>query len=116
METLLPLMVTYGVTEGRLTLPQLVGLLSANPARVWGLWPRKGALLPGFDADIVVYDPEPEGTISAENLHYLAGYTPYEGLRVQGRVKATISRGQVIYREGRFTGRKGRGQFVARRI
>ena len=116
METLLPLMVTYGVTEGRLTFSQLVGLLSANPARVWGLWPRKGALLPGFDADIVVYDPEPEGTISAENLHYLAGYTPYEGLRVQGRVKATISRGQVIYREGRFTGRKGRGQFVARRI
>lgn len=115
METLLPLMFTYGVAEGRLTLPQLVKLLSANPARVWGLWPRKGALLPGSDADVVVYDPEPEGTVSAEGLHYLAGYTPYEGLRLQGRVRATISRGQVVYREGQFVGRKGRGQFLVRR-
>jgi len=115
METLLPLMVTYGVVEGRLTFPQLAGLVSANPARVWGLWPRKGALLPGSDADVVVYDPEPQGLVSADALHHLAGYTPYEGLRVQGRVRATISRGQVIYREGRFTGRKGRGRFVARK-
>ncbi len=114
VETLLPLTYTYGVTEGRLTLPQLVALLSANPARVWGLWPRKGALLPGSDADIVIYDPKPEGTVSAENLHHLAGYTPYEGLRVRGRVKMTISRGQIIYRGARFAGRKGRGRFVAR--
>ncbi len=114
VETLLPLMYTYGIAEGRLTLPELVGLLSANPARVWGLWPRKGALLPGSDADVVVYDPEPEGAVSAGALHYLAGYTPYEGLRVQGRVKVTISRGQIIYREGRFVGQKGRGEFVAR--
>ncbi|RLC84910.1 MAG: dihydropyrimidinase [Chloroflexi bacterium] len=114
LETLLPLMYTYGVAEGRLSLSQLVALLSANPARVWGLWPRKGALLPGSDADIVIYDPEPEGVIRAEDLHHLAGYTPYEGLRVQGRVRATISRGQIIYREGRFTGRRERGEFVAR--
>jgi len=115
METLLPLVYTYGVAEGRLTLPRLVGLLSANPARIWGLWPRKGALLPGSDADVVIYDPEPDGLVSAENLHHLAGYTPYEGLRVRGRVRATISRGQVIYREGRFVGRKGRGRFAARK-
>jgi dihydropyrimidinase len=114
METLLPLMFSYGVAEGQLTLPQLVALLSANPARAWGLWPRKGALLPGSDADIVIYDPEPESAISAENLHHLAGYTPFEGLPVRGRVRATISRGRVIYREGRFTGRKGRGQFLER--
>jgi dihydropyrimidinase len=114
METLLPLTYTYGVAEGRLTLPQLVALLSTNPARIWGLWPRKGALLPGSDADVVVYDPEPEGTFSAETLHHLAGYTPYEGLRVQGRVKATISRGQIVCREGEFVGQKGRGRFVMR--
>jgi dihydropyrimidinase len=122
VETLLPLMVTYGVDEGfdsaqprgRLTLPQLATLLATNPARIWGLWPRKGALLPGSDADVVVYDPAPEGEIHADDLHYLAGYTPYEGMRVQGRVKATISRGRVIYREGQFVGRKGRGQFVKR--
>ena len=115
LETLLPLMYTYGVAEGGLALPQLVALLCANPARVWGLWPRKGALLPGSDADVVIYDPQPESVVSADTLHHLAGYTPYEGLRVQGRVQATISRGQIVYREGRFTGRKGRGRFVARK-
>jgi dihydropyrimidinase len=78
------------------------------------LWPRKGALLPGSDADVVVYDPAPEGTVSADDLHYLGGYSPYEGLQVRGRVKTTISRGQIIYREGQFTGHKGRGRFVRR--
>jgi dihydropyrimidinase len=114
LETLLPLVFTYGVGEGRLTLPQLAALLSTNPARTWGLWPRKGALLPGSDADVVIYDPEPEGTVAAQNLHHLAGYTPYEGLRVKGRVKVTVSRGRVIYREGRFKEERGRGQFVHR--
>ncbi|MGD8966431.1 MAG: dihydropyrimidinase [Anaerolineae bacterium] len=114
VETLLPLMFTYGTAGGRLTLSHLVELLSATPARVWGLWPRKGTLQPGSDADIVIYDPAPESVISVDALHYLAGYTPYEGMPVQGRVKATISRGQIIYGEGRFTGREGRGRFVAR--
>jgi dihydropyrimidinase len=114
LETLLPLMYTYGVAEGRLTLSQLVALLSTNPARLWGLWPHKGALLPGFDADIVIYDPQPGGVISADGLHHLAGYTPYEGLQVQGQTKATISRGQVVCREGQFVGRKGQGRFAAR--
>ena len=114
LETLLPLTYTYGVAEGRLTLPQMTALLSTNPARLWGLWPRKGSLLPGADADVVIYDPEPEGVIRAADLHHLAGYTPYEGLRVQGRVRTTIARGQVIYHEGRFTGRRGRGRFVGR--
>jgi dihydropyrimidinase len=115
METLLPLMYTYGVAEGHLALPQLVELLSASPARLWGLWPRKGALLPGSDADVVIYDSQPEGVIGAESLHYLAGYTSYEGLRVQGRVKTTISRGQIVYKESNFIGHKGRGEFVARK-
>lgn len=114
METLLPLMYTYGVAAGRLTLSQLVALLSANPARVWGLWPRKGALLPGADADIVLYDPHPEGTIRAVDLHHLAGYTPYEGMRVQGRVHLVFSRGQVVYRDGTFVGQRGRGRFISR--
>ena len=114
LETLLPLMFTYGTAGGRLTLSHLVELLSATPARVWGLWPRKGTLQPGADADIVVYDPAPEGVVSVDTLHHLAGYTPYEGMPVQGKVKATISRGQIIYRDGRFTGREGRGRFVTR--
>jgi dihydropyrimidinase len=114
LETTLSLLVTYGVMEGRLTWPQLVDLLSVSPARLWGLWPRKGALQPGADADLVIYDPQPEGMIRADQLHHLAGYTPYEGMDVQGRVRATVSRGRVIYREGRFMGREGHGQFVPR--
>ena len=116
METLLPLMYTHSVAEGRLTLPQLAALLSASPARTWGLWPRKGALLPGADADIVVYDPAAERAISAEDLHHLAGYTPYEGMRVHGRVRATVSRGRVVYRDGQFVGEEGHGQFLKRFI
>ena len=114
METLLPLMFTFGVADDRLSLPHLVELLSANPARLWGLWPRKGVLQPGADADIVVYDPSPTGTISADDLHHLAGYTPYRGFDVQGRVRTTISRGEIVYRQGGFGARKGRGQFVKR--
>lgn len=114
METLLPLMFTHGVAEGRLTVSHLVELLSANPAQVWGLWPRKGVLWPGSDADVVVYDPAPTDRIRADDLHHLAGYTPYQGMSVCGRVKATISRGAVVYHQGRFTGRRGRGQFLKR--
>ncbi|RME39025.1 MAG: dihydropyrimidinase, partial [Thermoflexia bacterium] len=116
LETLLPLMYTYGVAAGRLTLPQLVSLLSANPARIWGLWPRKGALLPGSDADIVVYDPQPEGVLRAENLHHLAGYTPYEGMSVRGQVRMVFVRGRLVYREGQFVGQKGWGKFIPRPV
>lgn len=114
LETLLPLIFTYGVGEDRITLPHLARLLSAHPAQAWGLWPRKGTILPGSDADLVVYDPEPTSTVSAGTLHQEAAYSPYEGMRIQGRVRATISRGRVIFREDRFTGRKGRGQFLRR--
>ncbi|MFW6115921.1 MAG: dihydropyrimidinase [Chloroflexota bacterium] len=114
VETLLPLMATHALADDRLSLPEVVALLCANPARLWGLWPRKGVLQPGSDADIVVYDPAPEGEIRAEGLHYAAGYSPYEGMTVQGEVRATICRGEVVYRGGRFTGREGRGQFVSR--
>ena len=114
METLLPLMYTYGVAEGRLTLAQLAALLSTNPARVWGLWPRKGALMPGSDADVVVYDPRPESTVAAHTLHYVAGYTPYEGMRLRGQVRATLLRGEIVYQAGQFTGREGWGRFLTR--
>jgi len=114
LETLLPLLYTYGVEEGDMTLPRLAALLSTNPAHLWGLWPRKGTLRPGADADLVVYDPEPEGIIRATDLHHVAGYTPYEGMPVRGRVRATVARGEVVVREGVFTGRVGRGQFVPR--
>ena len=116
LETLLPLFYTHGVAQGYLTLPQLVDLLSTGPARLWGLWPRKGTLLPGSDGDVVIYDPEPTSVIQAASLHYVAGYTPYEGVEVCGRVRATLSRGQVVCQDGRLLGEKGQGRFVARGV
>jgi dihydropyrimidinase len=113
LETLLPLLYTYGIIEGRLTWDQLVRLTSTNAARIFGLYPRKGILAPRADADVVVFDPRGEGVIQADKLHNVAGYTPYEGWRVQGSIKMTISRGQMVYEDGEFKGTPGRGRFVA---
>lgn len=114
IETLLPLTVTYGIGGGYLEWPDVARLLAANPARIYDLWPRKGALLPGSDADLVLYDPAYTGFLSAETLHSGAGYTPYEGLAVKGHVVATIRRGEVLVRDGVFLGAEGSGRFVPR--
>jgi dihydropyrimidinase len=113
LETLLPLLYTYGIAEGRLTWDHLVRLVSTQPARIFGMYPRKGTLAPRADADVVIYDPQGESTIRASQLHNAAGYTPYEGMRVRGRVKMTIARGQVVFEDGEFNGTPGRGQFIA---
>jgi dihydropyrimidinase len=112
METMLPLLYTYGVNAGLISQKQLVRLCSANAARIFGLYPRKGNLAPGADADVVIYNPRGESFIEPDKLHAISGYSPYEGWRVQGRVMATISRGQIVYQDGRFIGRPGRGRFV----
>lgn len=112
LETMLPLLATEGVAAGRITWAQLAELTSANPARAFGLYPRKGALMPGSDADVVVFDPSADVTIKAANLHNIAGYTPYEGRRVRGRVRFTISRGLVVCRAGEFLGQRGWGRLV----
>ena len=114
LETLLPLMATYGVSEGHLDWTDLARLLAAGPAQLYNLWPRKGALLPGSDADIVLYDPTPTDTLAAERLHSAAGYTPYEGMRVQGRVVSTLRRGAFLVRDGEFVGEDGGGVYLRR--
>ncbi len=115
LETALPLLATHGVAAGRLTWPQLARLTSANPARLFGLYPRKGALLPGSDADVVVFDPSVEWIVKASNLHNIAGYTPYEGQRLRGQVRFTLSRGKVVCKAGEFLGHRGWGRFVEAR-
>jgi dihydropyrimidinase len=112
IETMLPLLVTQGVMGGRISWSRLADLLSANPARIFGLQ-RKGKLAPGCDADVVVYDPQVEGTIRAERLHNLAGYTPYEGWPVRGAVRDVFSRGRQLVRDGEFVPAPGWGRFVA---
>ncbi|MEW6661596.1 MAG: dihydropyrimidinase [Bacillota bacterium] len=111
-ETLLPLMYSEGVGKGRITLGELVGLLAGNPARIFGLYPQKGVLAPGSDADMVILDPYQEVTISAQHLHSAAGYTPFEGWQVKGYPVTTILRGRVIYSDGRFSGAQGGGAFI----
>jgi dihydropyrimidinase len=113
-ETLLPLMATYGVAEGRLTWPELVRMLVVNPARIYNLWPRKGVLRPGADADLVIFDPGVDGIITAEDLHMVAGYTPFEGMHTRGQVVNTIRRGEFLVRQGEFVGSLGSGMFVKR--
>ena len=111
LETLLPLLATYGVAAGRVTWPRLAELCAANPARIFGLR-RKGALAFGMDADVVVYDPRPAGTVQAARLHNLAGYSPYEGMAIQGAVRDVFVRGRQLVSEGEFLPAPGWGRFV----
>ena len=113
METLLPLIATYGVSDGRLDWPDVARMLAANPARIYNL-PGKGQIAPGADADLVLYDPVPSRTITAGDLHTIAGYTPFEGMRVQGRVVATLRRGSFLVRDGKFAGERGGGKYLFR--
>jgi len=113
-ELLLNLLYSDGVARGRITLLQLVGLLSANPARVFGLAPAKGSLSPGTDADLVIFDPKAQWTVSAGQLVSAAGYSPYEGRTLTGRVRTTLSRGRVVYDRGNFPPASGHGRFVMR--
>ena len=93
-------------------MQHIVTKMSANPAKIFGLYPRKGTLLAGSDADVVIYDPRPTVTIRSEDLHTIGGYSPYEGMQVQGKVRTTISRGKVLVDDGQFFGEQGRGEFL----
>lgn len=112
VETLLPLLYTYGVAEGRIDPARLVQLVAENPARIFGLWPRKGSLEPGTDADLVVYNPVPRWNLSDTVMHSQAGYTSFAGMPIQGRVELTMLRGNVLAEQGRFTGTRGQGRFI----
>ncbi len=114
IEGRLALLYTYGVGQGLLTVEQWVEACCAAPAHIFGLYPRKGALIPGADADIVLFDPGRAVTLSRAVLHENCDYTPYEGFRLQGYPTLTMLRGQVIVREGQFVGRGGDGRFLTR--
>jgi len=114
IETRLPLVYHYGVNEGRLSLGQFVQVTSTAAAKRYGLYPRKGTIAPGADADLVLFDPQREMTIQAASLHQNCDYTPYEGFQVRGWPRTVISRGQVIVRDEQFVANTGRGLFLKR--
>ena len=114
VEERLILLYSEGVEKGRITLPQLVKYACANPARVAGLYPRKGVIAEGADADLVILDPEKEWTMTAARMHGAADYTCYEGMKVKGAVERVLLRGKTIAQDGKFTGERGGGQYLRR--
>ena len=100
VETRGELLYTAGVAEGRITKEQMCALLSENPARLYGAYPRKGVIAPGSDADIVVYDPEADAVITAQTQHSAAGYTPYEGFKTKGSIAQVYLRGTLAVDHG----------------
>ncbi len=114
IENRLQLIHHHGVNQGKLTLNRFVELVSATPARIFGMYPRKGVLAPGSDADIVLWDPQAEYTISAKTHHMRVDYSMFEGFLVKGNVRTVMSRGEVIVDRGQFLGKAGRGQYLKR--
>jgi dihydropyrimidinase len=103
-----------GVVSGELSLPRWVEIASTTPARMFGLYPRKGIIAPGSDADIVVYDPAATQVISAATHHMNVDYSAYEGMTVTGKVDTVLSRGRVVIDGGEYHGQPGHGQFLGR--
>ena len=113
IETLLAVAYSEGVATGRLTVERLVDLLATSPARLFGL-AGKGAIEPGRDADLVLFDPAARRTLRAADLHHTSDYTPYEGFELTGAVRSVFVRGQPVIRDGEFVGQRGNGRFVGR--
>ena len=115
IETRMSLVYDGGVREGRISLNRFVELISTSPAKIFGLFPRKGTIAPGSDADIVIFDPNRTVTLAAKTLHMKVDYNPYEGRRVTGAADTVLSRGRVVIENGQFAGRAGQGSFLKRR-
>ncbi|MFX1483076.1 MAG: dihydropyrimidinase [Promethearchaeota archaeon] len=115
VETMVPLMYTEGVGKRGFTVNHLVSLVSTNPAKLFGMYPEKGSIAIGSDADLVVFDPKKKVTIKAENLQTNCDWNPFEGWKLTGYPAVTISRGEIVAKDGKFVGRVGRGRFLKRR-
>jgi dihydropyrimidinase len=114
VENRLHLLFHHGVNQGKISLNRFVEIVSTTPAKLFGLYPRKGELAAGSDADIVVWDPNEEHTISAKTHHMRVDYSMFEGFRVKGVARQVLSRGEVVVDQGSFLGRTGRGSFLRR--
>jgi dihydropyrimidinase len=115
VETRLPILFSEGVSKKRISIKQFVELTSTNHAKIYGLWPHKGSIEVGFDADIVLWDPNKKAKISQKDLHHGSDYTPWEGFEVTGYPMTTISNGTVVYSDGKFV-TEPKGKFVHRGV
>ncbi len=112
LETRMPILFSEGVVKGRIDLNRFVALTATDPAKMYGLYPRKGTIAIGSDADIAIWDPHRQVTVSNAMLHHDVDYTPYEGMQLTGWPVMTISRGEVVWDDGKATSAFGRGQFL----
>jgi dihydropyrimidinase len=114
LETRLPILFSEGVVKGRIDITRFVDITSTAPAKIFGLYPRKGSIAIGADADLAVWDPSRKMRITNHLLHHKVDYTPYEGIEVAGMPVTTISRGQVVWANGKFDARAGGGRLLLR--
>jgi dihydropyrimidinase len=114
LETMLPMLFSAGVRTGRLSLQRFIALTSANPARLFGLYPRKGTIAVGSDADLVVLDPQLRRTVDGRSMRSRSGYSAYDGREIYGWPRFTVSRGEVVLADGQVTAAPGRGQWLRR--
>jgi len=114
LEERIKLLYTFGVRAGRIDLNTLVNVASTQVAKTFDLYPRKGAIQPGSDADLVVFDPEYRGVISAKTQHMNVDYSAFEGWKIEGRPSVVTVRGEVAVRDGEFVGDPARGRFLKR--
>jgi dihydropyrimidinase len=115
-ETMLPVTYDEGINKGRIKLSKLVQLLSENPAKIFGLYPKKGVIQKGSDADLILFDPNQVHTIRHKTQHSGAPYTLYEGRRCSGMVTLTMQRGRILVENGEMKGKPGDGRFLATTI
>jgi dihydropyrimidinase len=116
VELRLPVVFDLGVGGGRLTLNRFVEVVATNPAKLMGLYPRKGTLAPGGDADVVVFDPERRWSVRHDELAMSSDYSPWEGWELRGKVVTTVLRGSVIVDDGVFVGSRAGGRFLPRAL
>ncbi|MBN9024676.1 MAG: amidohydrolase family protein, partial [Rhizobiales bacterium] len=116
VETRLPILFSEGVKKGRISLNDFVAFTATNHAKTYGLYPRKGTIAVGADADLAIWDPDRKVTLSQELLHHGADYTPYEGLEVTGWPVMTVLRGKVVMQDGEILGEPGDGGFLKRSL
>jgi dihydropyrimidinase len=114
-ENSLSLMFTNGVIKRKMEITKLYEKMSLNPAKIFGLYPRKGTLKEGADADIVIFNPQDPKIIKSEELYTNCDWSPYEGMEIAGSPDYTISRGEIVYEKGEISARQGRGQFLKRK-
>jgi dihydropyrimidinase len=112
IETRMPLLFSEGVNKGRISLQQFVALTATNPARMYGLYPRKGTIAIGSDADLVVWDANESLVLTNERLHHNVDYTPYEGMHLTGWPRSTIVRGHIVQERGELLAAPGTGRFL----